>query len=171
MDENSPRAQGPEPFRALLMPHRSLSQRGFLLIMAGIITVSFAAGIAFWIAGAWPVMGFFGLDVVLVYAAFKLNYRSGRLHELVEVSPGETTVTRVHPSGRKEVFTFVTAWVRVVLDERTNGQTELKLRHRAEDVTFASFLNDDERREFATALTGALLRIRRPDFTQSSVLP
>ena len=55
--------------------------------MSAIGGVSFVTGMAFLLMGAWPVFGFFGLDVALIYPAFRLNYRSGRLYETVELTP------------------------------------------------------------------------------------
>ena len=73
-------------FDAVLRPHRSLSRSGFLILMLALGGVSFIAGMAFLLLGAWPVFGFLGLDVLLVYVAFKLNYRSGRLTEAVRLT-------------------------------------------------------------------------------------
>lgn len=165
MDDNALSRQGaPKPkdrtFRAVLVPHRSLSPAGFVTLMSLLGLVSFVAGVAFYLAGAWPVLGFFGLDVVLVYIAFKLNYRSGRLYETVDVDPAALTVTRVHPSGHCETHAFETAWVRVEFSERHDGRTEIKLRHHARELHFAQFLNDDERRDFASALKGWLIEAR-----------
>ena len=67
----------PTLFSAVLTPHRSLSATGFVIVMALVGGVSFAAGIAFLLMGAWPVFGFFGLDVLLIYLAFRANYRAG----------------------------------------------------------------------------------------------
>ena len=160
MDGNEPPAQVAEPFRARLAPHRSLSPTGFLVLMSVLSVVSFVAGVAFCIAGAWPVLGFFGLDVAVVYLAFKLNYRAGRIYETVEDDPRELTVTRVLPSGRQETFAFATAWVRVDLAEHHDGRTALQLRHHGRTLQFARFLTDDERRDFASALQGAVLAAR-----------
>src|SRR3954447_19736214 len=116
---NVPSWPAPE-FRARLMPHRSLGPAGFVVLMSGVALASFATGLVFLLMGAWPVMGFFGLDVLLVYAAFRLNYRSGRQYELVELTPAALTVTRVHPSGRTESFDFNPFWVRLNLRERND---------------------------------------------------
>jgi uncharacterized membrane protein len=110
--------------------------------------------------GAWPVFGFFGLDVALVYIAFKLNYRSGRLHELVELTPEALTVTRVHPSGKRESFDFNPYWVRVLVAEGPQGRTDLRLASHGHEFSFGRFLTDDERRDFSNALTGALIAAR-----------
>lgn len=161
MNENETEVQEPGNFRAVLAPHRSLSPAGFGILMSAVGLVSFVAGIAFMAIGAWPVVGFFGLDVLLIYLAFRLNYRSGLLRETVELHPDALTVTRFHPSGRREQFSFNPYWVRVELIERRDGRTELKLRLHDRAVSFARFLTDDERRELASTLTGALADARR----------
>jgi uncharacterized membrane protein len=155
-------APTPEPtiFSAVLTPHRSLSPAGFLLFMLVLGGISFATGMVFLLAGAWPVLGFLGLDVLLIYVAFRLNYRSGRLYETVELTPAKLSWTRVHPSGRREQFDCNPYWTRVNLREWPDGRTDLRLTAQGKELVFARFLTDDERREFATALTGALVDAR-----------
>ncbi|MCL4765595.1 MAG: DUF2244 domain-containing protein [Hyphomicrobiaceae bacterium] len=160
MAENDRRAQPESGFHAVLTPHRSLSPAGFVMLMTAVGVISFAIGILFLLTGAWPVFGFFALDVMLIYGAFKLNYRSGRGFELVDVTREQLTVTRVHPSGRSESFEFNPFWARVLLNERPNGHTELRLAAQGRELRFAQFLTDDERRDFASALRGALTEAR-----------
>jgi uncharacterized membrane protein len=161
MDENTIDVQEPGNFRAVLAPHRSLSPVGFIALMVFVAIVSFAAGLALYLMGAWPVMGFFGIDALLFYLAFRLNYRSGRLRETVELLPDALTVTRFHPSGRREEFTFNPYWVRVELTEGRDGRTDLKLRLHDRVVSFGRFLTDEERRDLAGTLNGALADARR----------
>jgi uncharacterized membrane protein len=79
-------------FDAVLTAQRSLSRDGFLLLMALLGGVCGALGFAFLLMGAWPVVGFLGLDVVLVWVAFRLSYRAGRLTERLEPSEDSLTV-------------------------------------------------------------------------------
>lgn len=160
MSENTATVPEHYPFRAVLTPYRSLSPAGFVIVMAILGGLSFAAGLAFLMMGAWPVLGFFGLDVLLVYVAFRLNYRSGRMRETVEVDPDELRVTRIHPSGKQEQFSFAAAWVRVTLSEAVDGRTELSVSHHQRRLVFGRFLTDDERRDFSQALRGALVAAR-----------
>jgi len=147
-------------FRAVLYPHRSLGPTGFLVLMLAIGSVSFCTGMLFLLNGAWPVFGFFGLDVALVYAAFRLNYRAGRLYETVELTPEALKITRVHPSGQEESFDFNPYWVRVRLAEGPQGRTDLRLASHGHEFAFARFLTDDERRDLSRALSGALAEAR-----------
>ena len=122
--------------------------------------VSFTAGIVFWLMGAWPVFGFLGLDVLLIYLAFRFNYRSARAYETIEINGEQLILTRSDPAGRKKRFEFNPYWVRVLLSERNDGRTSLALTSHGQVIEFGRFLNDDERREFASALKYALSTVR-----------
>ena len=139
-------------FRAVLTPNRSLSPVGFIFLMSAIGIVSFIIGVVFTLMGAWPVMGFFGLDVLLIYWAFRSNYHTGRAFETVEVAADKLTVTRFAADGHSERFDFQTYWVRIFLDEEPSGKTHLRLRSHGRDFIFGKFLSDEERREFAGVL-------------------
>jgi uncharacterized membrane protein len=166
MAEPSPAPQDPadgDPqFSAVLTPNRSLGPRGFLVFMAAISTVSFATGLMFYLMGAWPVMGFMGLDVLLVYIAFRVNFRALRLYETVDLTEDALTVTRVAPSGRAQAWRFNPYWVRLNLDERVGRTSELSIACHGERLVFASFLTDPEREDFAGALNQALREARQP---------
>jgi uncharacterized membrane protein len=144
----------------VLTPHRSLGPRGFRALMIALGGIGLATGLLFLSLGAWPVLGFFGLDVLLVYVAFRLNYRSGRLYEVLDLTPANLVLTRVHPSGRQERFDCNPYWARVNLREWPDGRTALSIVSRGTELAFGAFLTDDERRDLASALREALLEAR-----------
>ncbi|MBN9265269.1 MAG: DUF2244 domain-containing protein [Hyphomicrobium sp.] len=160
MDENPAQAQEGRGFRAVLMPHRSLSPRGFLFLMTFIGGVSFVAGMSFLAMGAWPVMGFFGLDALLVYGAFKINYRAARRIEVVEITSEDLKLIRVQPNGQREEIALNPYWARPHLAERPDGANRLYLRSHGRAYAVGSFLTDDERRDLADALGRALADVR-----------
>ncbi|MEQ1715848.1 MAG: DUF2244 domain-containing protein [Hyphomicrobium sp.] len=161
MDEKTSELQPHKGERFVLHPHRSLTPRGFLILMLAIGSVSFVTGLAFLMIGAWPVFGFFGLDVALIYLAFRLNFRAGRIYETVDVTPQMLKLTRIHPAGQQEIFDFNPFWVRVRLsNDHPDGRTSLRLAAQGREVLFAQFLTDDERRDLAEALSGALTEAR-----------
>ncbi|HVZ05564.1 DUF2244 domain-containing protein [Hyphomicrobium sp.] len=165
MSDTLTEKQSAKETRFVLHPYRSLQPRGFLILMVAISLISFIVGIVFMLMGAWPVFGFFGLDVALIYYAFKSNYRSGRLYETIELSPELLKLTRVHPSGEREEFEFNPYWARVrVSVDHPDGRTSMRLAARGKEVLFGQFLTDDERRDFADALTGALVTTRGSRF-------
>jgi uncharacterized membrane protein len=147
-------------FDAVLHPHRSLSPLGFWILMAAVAGLSFAAGIAFLLMGAWPIFGFFGLDVALLYIAFRLNYRSGRLVETVRLTDRQLTVRRLHPGGKVQDWRFEPYWVRVEIDLPPQPDSPLTLASHGRQLTIGSFLTAEERADFARSLSDALRRWR-----------
>lgn len=160
MTDTTAPTHGTGTFRAILHPHRSLTRSGFLILMGFIGFVSAATGIAFYMMGAWPVLGFYGLDVLAIYVAFKVNDRAGKAYELVELSPDLLKVTQVHQSGRSRSFDFNPYWVKVLLNEWPDGSADLKLALHGNEFEIARFLNTDEKKDFAAALRNALMSAR-----------
>lgn len=152
----------PMPFRVVLTPYRSLSPSGFLIFMAVLAAVSFVTGLVFAWIGAWPVLGFFGLDVAIVYVAFRLNYRSGRLYETVEVLPHSLTLQRVHPSGKTETYEFQSYWARILLATGADGRSSLRVASHGREIIFGAFLTNEERASLADELRAALRTARQP---------
>jgi uncharacterized membrane protein len=149
-------------FSALLTPHRSLGPKGFMVLMGAVCAVSFGTGLLFYMIGAWPVIGFMGLDVALIYIAFKLNFRALRLYETVDLTAEALTVTRVQPSGKTQMWSFNPYWVRLKVEERIGRSTELSIASHGKRLVFASFLTDGEREDFAAALGRALAAAKSP---------
>ena len=127
-----------------------------MVLMAAVCVVSFGTGLFFFMLGAWPVLGFMGLDVALIYVAFKLNFRALRLYETVDLTNDALTVTRVAPSGKSQSWSFNPYWVRLSLQPRLGRSSELSIASHGSRLVFASFLTDDERKDFASALGSAL---------------
>lgn len=150
----------PAPFCVVLTPYRSLSRAGFTALMVFIGLVGFVAGVAFAMIGAWPVLGFFGLDVALIWLAFHLNYRSGRQMETVAIEDGLLTLTQTDPRGRAGRTDLAALWVDVRLREAADGRTTLALASHGREHRIAAFLTDDERRDLALLLQSALLEAR-----------
>jgi uncharacterized membrane protein len=157
-----PELDQPELFSARLTPHRSLNRTGFLVLMAFITVISFAAGVVFWWIGAWPVFGFFGLDVLVIYWAFRINFRSARAFEEISVTPSELRVRRVGHRGHVMEWVLNPLWVQ--LDQKTHaefGIERLYLVSRGRRVSIGSFLGPDEKASFAKALVAALQSAKR----------
>src|SRR5262245_3675953 len=103
----------PPLFSALLTPHRSLGNTGFLVVMGLVAGLSFICGLMFLILGAWPVMPFLGLDVVLIYWAFRANYRAAAAYEEVTVTPSELHVKKVSAKGQVAEWSLNPVWVQL----------------------------------------------------------
>lgn len=147
-------------FERVLLPYRSLPPRGFHVLMLLLGLASFAVGIGFVLIGAWPVCGFFGLDVALLYLAFRLSYRSARERETLRLADEEFTVERVGIRGEHRLWRFQPFWLRVVLEERGDEANRLLLASHGRVLAIGDFLAPSMRRELAASLRAALGRWR-----------
>lgn len=149
-------------FAARLEPHRSLNRTGFLVLMGFVSAVSFAAGIAFLLMGAWPVLGFFGLDVLAIYWAFRVNFRRAAAYEEVRLTYSELRLRRVSHHGQSLEWAFNPLWLSVQQESHEEfGVEHLYLVARGRRIGIASFLSPDEKGSFYKALTSALQEVRR----------
>jgi uncharacterized membrane protein len=124
--------------------------------------LSFICGMMFLILGAWPVFGFLGLDVALIYFAFRANFRAARAYEEVTVTASELTLRKVNPRGGVREWTLNPVWVRLdrIVPEEF-GIERLFLVSRGRRLSIASFLGPDEKASFARALSTALGEAKR----------
>ncbi|MCG6206447.1 DUF2244 domain-containing protein [Rhodopseudomonas sp. HC1] len=152
----------PKLFSALLKPHRALSHKAFLVLMGFFGTISFAAGIGFWMMGAWPVFGFFGLDLLAIYVAFRVTFARGRASEEISITPNELRIRRTSHRGQVVEWVLNPLWVRLEkIVHAEFGIEQLYLVSSGRRVSIASFLGADEKASFANALGAALDAARR----------
>jgi uncharacterized membrane protein len=161
MTPSPPSARPLRPFfERVLLPHRSLPSRNFHLLMGLLGLVSLAAGVGFVAVGAWPVIGFFGLDVGLVYLAFRLNYRTARQSETIRLADDTFTVERVSMRGERRNWRFQPFWVRVILEERRDTSNRLLVASHGRSLVIGDFVPPATRRELVVTLRDALTRWR-----------
>lgn len=146
----------------VLFPHRSLSPRGFRILIGSFAAASFVAGVICVSIGAWPVFGFFGLDVLLLAWCFRRSYRDARFHETLRLEADRLTVERVTPSGARSAWTFQPYWLRVELDEPATFDSQLALASHGRRLVIGTFLTPEEKSDLAATLRGALARLRQP---------
>ena len=157
MTPSVPQTPGDVLFRARLTPYRSLTPRGFAALMMAVALTCLGAGLLFWSMGAWPIAVIFGLNIVVIQLAFRLNYRSARACEIVEMTEDHLTVHRIAPNGRAEAFDFNPYWARLEVERVPDwGIVGMALASHGKRLAIGSFLNPDDRESFAAALTKAL---------------
>ncbi|MDO9460510.1 MAG: DUF2244 domain-containing protein [Alphaproteobacteria bacterium] len=159
-DSAAGRTAGGLHFDAVLYPHRSLGPRGFMTVMTCLTVFSFVAGLSFYLIGAWPVLGFFGLDVLLIYVAFRINFRAGRVYETVQLDDASLLIRRFLPDGRILSWNLQAYWAQVEMIASTPSAPLLAVRSHGKYLVFGKFLTAEERHEFASALRQALARNR-----------
>lgn len=161
--EDDRNAINSEPvFSAVLTPYRSLGRTGLVVLVAITLAITLFNVIFFLVADALPVAMFFGLDILLLYGAFYLNYRAARAREEVFVSRTELEIRKVAPSGRARVSRYNPFWAKFQVDRHHEfGITGMAVTGEGRRTTFGSFLNPDDRESFARAFTSALAIVKR----------
>jgi len=154
----------PPVFEALIMPHRSLSGRGAAILVAAVGLLSAAIALRFWFLGAWPVVAFSALEVVLVMLLLTMNVRRARARESIRLSSAEITVVQTDHYGRRRSFSLPSAWVQVTLETRENHGSRLWLRSHGRGREVGAFLHTPEKLSLFEALRDALYRLRQPYF-------
>jgi len=162
-DNNADSADDLEPtiFSAVLTPHRSLHSTGFLVLMIAYGLVSFGAGTAFWLMGAWPVFGFMGLDVWLLWYLFQRSYLDARRSETLVLTDQDLVVQRVAPDGGREQVRLDAYWLRVDWDDEAE---RLTVTSRGNRVVIGRFLDPASRLEVADQLKAAIAAMRAPRY-------
>lgn len=161
MNKNpDPMLKDPLYFNAVVTPHRSLSRSGFITVMSILAAMNFSAGLIFLRQGAWPILAFCGLDVAIVYWAFRSNYRAARAHETVQLSEDELLIRRVDQRGHVRRVSLQPYWAKLDMVEEHDGATHLFVRSHGRGYELARMLSPGERASFARALQDALDRLK-----------
>jgi uncharacterized membrane protein len=149
-------------FKERLHPHRSMTPGQVRWLLAVVAVGGCISSVPFVLMGAWPVAGFFGLDVLIVSLAFKASFRAARAYEDICVTPLELQLDKVSPTGVRREWRFNPVWVK--LDRHVHeefGVQRLDLISRGHRVELASFLGPDAKAQLADGLTSALHQARR----------
>ncbi|MFN3313791.1 MAG: DUF2244 domain-containing protein [Hyphomonas sp.] len=145
---------------AVLTPNRSLSPQGFrntiLAIGAGLGLMS----LMFLSIGAFPVLGFFGLDLLAIWFALRWSIRKQQEETHVRVTAKALTLHHRDAKGREKHAELPSAFTRVEMDEPVGPQSWLRIEHGNSAWVIGRFLTPDERAAFAGALRGALAAAR-----------
>jgi uncharacterized membrane protein len=150
-------------FEALIVPYRSLTRSGHMIVVAAMLVLSAAIALRFWLLGAWPVVAFSFLEVPLIVVLLAINQRRARASELIMLNGQELTVIRTDPAGRREQVSLPSAWLRVDFDvARGSPRVMLSLHGRGCEV--GAFLHEPEKLSLFLALKDALHRVKNPHF-------
>jgi uncharacterized membrane protein len=160
-DHSLPPPDGPVYLDATLRPNVALSGRGFQIVMVAMAAGSFVVGCLFLSLGAWPVIGFFGVDVLLLWLAFRSSFaRAGREREQVRVTGSRIDVRRTSRTGQRAGWFTSPHFARVIVERPEHTHPEVGLAAGPDRLALATCLSPQERIDFAGALENAIRRAR-----------
>ena len=131
--------------------NNSLSSSGRLLAFCVIALVSLGIAIAFACLGAWLILPFSGVELLVLWWAFRCIERHARDYERLTIN-GDTVEIEVAEIGRVQRYRFNRWWAQVVYEY--DGR--LALRSHGTQVEFGRHLTPHQRRVIAGALKSRL---------------
>ena len=149
-----------ETYIIRLWPYRSLSLKGFRIFMAILASLMSIIATGFYLLGAWPVIGFLGAEILIVWFAFKVNYRAGQLVETVEITPHFVQITRTNWRGHDSQQTIESPWVHAEVTKEEEHKPRLFLRAHSQKMEIGTFMPPVEKASLAKAINEALRRVR-----------
>lgn len=144
--------------RFIIRPNRSLSGNGMLLFVAGVSALTLGVAARFWILGAWAVMPFAFLEVMVLVVSMYMFERGTRVAEIIEINDGILWVTRVDSNNRRQ-WDFHPYWVQIILrpDPKDWYPSRLYLRSHGRLLEIGGCLTDEERVHLSDTLKHELL--------------
>lgn len=148
-------------FEAVIHPYRSLGPEGFRILFWVVVAANAAVATLLTWLGGWPVLGFLGLDILLVYLAFRWSYAQTRAFERVTIDRETLVVERVDQKGARRAWQFPAYWVSVWYEgDEDSGVSTVTLRSHGRALEIGGFLSPFERKDFADTLRDALHKAR-----------
>ncbi len=143
-------------FDATLTPNRSLSPRAFTVVMVIVVAMSFIAGLSFVSMGAFPVIGFFGLDALAIWFAFRWSFRSLKQETRVRITAEQIELSHERPGAAPRTASLPTAFTRVHLEYPERRPSVLKLTYGGTAWVIGRFLTPAERKSLKEAMEQAI---------------
>ncbi len=150
-------------WEAVIIPHRSLGRTGMRWVVGLLCGASALISAGLYWAGAWPVIGFNGLEIGLAILLLRHNARRAGTTEMLILAPDGLRIVRTGPDQRRTERVLQPGWLRCVIEERS-GTPALWLVDRGYRMEVGAELAEGEKRDLASALTGALQRLQTPRF-------
>jgi len=155
---------GPLFMDAVITPNRSLTSRGLVALI--LVMTALDAGLAtlFVALDAAPIPIFLGVGLIAAVVALVASHRAAARRERIQVTAAEVRVVVESRRGAQTVWTSPTAFTRVAWAGEDDDEGRLHLRLSDRELAVARSLSRRERRDFATALEGAIARARSGRF-------
>ena len=164
MGQDQPKSQPLE--RLTIWPHRSLSRKGFAILITILVGLLSTIGVGFFLAGAWPVIGFLGLELLVVWGAFNLNFRAAKVRETIETSTETLKIAHTDERGKSATTEFPLGWLRIHLSPSVTPNVSARYRQRViisshgRRTEVGAFLHPAEKAKLSQEINGMVSRSR-----------
>lgn len=143
-------------FTLVARRNNSLSAYGRRVVIGSLVAVSLTISLGFVALGAWPVLPFWGLEMLGLYVAFHIVGRHADDFERISIR-GDRVLIEKSEARRRTAYEFNRHWARLIVQPAGGGRhARVTLRSHGEEVEFGCHLTDDQRLEAARALRNEL---------------
>lgn len=135
-------------FERVARRNNSLSSTGRFLVFAFIFVVSIGIAAAFAVMGAWLILPFAGIEMLVLYLAFRYMDRHAADYERIAVD-GDRVTVELFEAGRTRSQEFHRYWARLAVSP---DGSRLVLRSHGRELEIGRYMNDEQRLDLARAL-------------------
>jgi uncharacterized membrane protein len=128
--------------------NNSLSSTGRFLVFAFIFIVSVGIAAAFAVLGAWLILPFAGIEMLVLYVAFRYVDRHAADYERIAIDD-DTVKVEFLEAGRTRSHALSSYWARVVVDP---DGSRLALRSHGRELEIGRYMSDEQRLDLARTL-------------------
>ena len=139
-------------FTLVARRNNSLSPNGRIAVLGSLFLLSFLISLAFALRGAWLILPFAGLEMFVLFLAFRCIARHAGDFESLSIQ-GDRVLIERWERGEVSRYEFNRYWAQVVLEAPGPGRRAvLALRSHGRQVEFGRHLTEEQR----SALAGAI---------------
>jgi len=135
-------------FSLVARRNNSLGAGGRLGVFAFIFVVSVGIATAFAVLGAWPILPFAGLEMLVLYLAFRYVDRHAADYERIAID-GDRVEVESFEGGRRRHHEFNRRWARLVV---VGEGDRVALRSHGRELEIGRFVGAERRLEIAREL-------------------
>ena len=131
-------------FEILLKPNSSLTGAARVLFLGSIFFICSVIGVGFFLVGGTMILPFAGLEIILVYLAFRLSFNWSNQKQIIILSKEHV---EVRVDGLKEFFTWkeFRSFATFNVTKKKNEDHDLSFRSKGKEVVIGSFLNQEDK--------------------------
>jgi uncharacterized membrane protein len=158
--------------RIVLVPNCSLTPAGALRFFASLCSVSLLFALLFAFKGLWPILPFWGLEMIVLGLALRASMRRRHHRQIVTITDALISITDVSQRGTQKQE-FSRHWAKVKLrSPRTNlYPSRLSVESHGRSFEVGSFLTEEERRSLATRLKAMVGHVNEsPSFNNGPMI-
>ena len=131
-------------FEILLKPNSSLTGATRVLFLGSIFFICIVIGIGFFLAGGIMILPFAGLEIVLVYLAFKVSFNWSNQKQVIILSKEHV---EVRVDGLKEFFTWkeFRSFATFNISKDQSMEDKISFRSKGKEIYVGNFLNKEDK--------------------------